>query len=234
MVVCSPAGPWQSRGGGAAAEGAAALKAESEGCWLSLGCQRAPTPQCAEAELLGAAWDEPLEHSSSPTWEKAPLVSVKAQSVVMERGVAFHAGSHLPCQHQAKARNPVEQGDGTAQALRQRGVNGDGEGSQALWALIAAQTEHRLAASYCVLSPTERVQDEALWGPEWQHWGSRQSSGPQGCAATARHRQRSEEHGLLLPRQQAVRGGWHGLDVDLDRDAQISWETAAPGWRLLG
>lgn len=41
-----------------------------------LGCQRAPTPQCAEAELLGAAWDEPLEHSSSPTWEKAPLVSV--------------------------------------------------------------------------------------------------------------------------------------------------------------
>lgn len=51
---------------------------------------------------------------------------------------------------------------------------------------------------------------------------------------TAGPRQHSEEDGLLLPRQQAVRGGWHGLDVDLDRDAQISWEMAAPGWRLLG
>lgn len=74
-----------------------------------LGCQCTPTPQGAEAELLRFAWDEPLEHSSSPTWEKAPLVSVKAQSVVMEKGAAFHAGSPLPCQHQAKVRDLKEQ-----------------------------------------------------------------------------------------------------------------------------
>lgn len=76
-------------------------------------------------------------------------------------------------------------------------------------------------------------------------WGRRQSlshpggSGltpawPQAHAATAGHGHCSEEHGLLLPRQQAVRGGRHGLDVDLGRDTWISWEMPAPGRRLLG
>lgn len=50
---------------------------------------------------------------------------------------------------------------------------------------------------------------------------------------TAEHGHCSEEHGLLLPRQQAVRGGRHGLDVDLGRDTWISWEMPAPGRRLL-
>lgn len=71
-------------------------------------------------------------------------------------------------------------------------------------------------------------------------WGRRQSlshpggpglapAWPQARAATAGHGHCSEEHGLLLPRQQAVRGGRHGLDVDLGRDTWISWEMPAPG-----
>lgn len=64
-----------------------------------------------------------------------------------------------------------------------------------------------------------------------QGWDRRQSHScpcSPGLAPACPRHGGSEEEGLLLPCQQTVRGGWHGLDVYLGREAQI--RDASRGW----
>lgn len=67
-----------------------------------------------------------------------------------------------------------------------------------------------------------------------QGWGRRQSQScpcSPGLAPACPRHGGSEEEGLLLPRQQTVRGGRHGLDVYLGREAEI--RDPSLGWRVL-